>query len=199
MTLAPPQHLQWNIDASVGNALVKAENNAAKTIDNLSSVLLHYNSFGSDFLKRVKCSPDGFLQMAYQLAYYRQHGEPCATYESASTRMFKLGRTETVRSCSVDTVAFTKAWDDKDVKVSNLAGWVGVRNPSFWVRGIVKINDHITFPFSNFLIDERKDCIVPKGHWISSRVHESSKQWQVSMLFTLENLLVNFCLTWFSP
>jgi len=118
VTLAPPQHLQWNIDASVGNALVKAENNAAKTIDNLSSVLLHYNSFGSDFLKRVKCSPDGFLQMAYQLAYYRQHGEPCATYESASTRMFKLGRTETVRSCSVDTVAFTKAWDDKDVKMS---------------------------------------------------------------------------------
>lgn len=120
VSLAPPKHLLWNIDSFVGDALVTAENNASKTIDNLSSVLLHYNSFGSDFMKRLKCSPDGFLQMAYQLAYYRQHGEPCATYESASTRMFKLGRTETVRSCSVDTVAFTKAWDDKDVKVSIL-------------------------------------------------------------------------------
>jgi Choline/Carnitine o-acyltransferase len=117
VSLATPRHLLWNIDSTIGNALVTAENNASKTIDNLSSVLLHYPDFGSDFLKRVKCSPDGFLQMAYQLAYYRQHGQPCATYESASTRMFKLGRTETVRSCSVDTVAFTKAWDDKDVKV----------------------------------------------------------------------------------
>ncbi|KAH8554973.1 acyltransferase ChoActase/COT/CPT [Umbelopsis sp. PMI_123] len=118
-SLANPRHLLWNIDSTIGNALVTAENNAYKMIDNLSSVLLHYNDFGSDFLKRVKCSPDGFLQMAYQLAYYRQHGQPCATYESASTRMFKFGRTETVRSCSVDTVAFTKAWDDKDVKFSD--------------------------------------------------------------------------------
>lgn len=120
VSLATPRQLLWNIDSTIGNALVTAENNASKTIDNLSSVLLHYHDFGSDFLKRIKCSPDGFLQMAYQLAYYRQHGQPCATYESASTRMFKLGRTETVRSCSVDTVAFTKAWDDKDVKVSTL-------------------------------------------------------------------------------
>ncbi|KAJ2957227.1 hypothetical protein NQZ79_g7048 [Umbelopsis isabellina] len=117
--LSPPKHLMWNIDSSVGDALKMAENNASKMIDNLASVLLHYNEFGSDFLKRVKCSPDGFLQMSYQLAYYRQHGEPCATYESASTRLFKLGRTETVRSCSVDTVAFTKAWDDKDVKLAD--------------------------------------------------------------------------------
>jgi len=122
VSLAPPRLLQWNIDSSVGNALVTAENNASKAIDNLSSVLLHYNSFGSDFMKRMKCSPDGFLQMAYQLAYYRQHGEPCATYESASTRMFRLGRTETVRSCSVDTVAFTKAWDDKDIKLNEKLG-----------------------------------------------------------------------------
>ncbi|CAJ0912523.1 2371_t:CDS:2, partial [Entrophospora sp. SA101] len=60
--------------------------------------------------------PDAFVQMAFQLAYYRHYGEPCATYESASTRAFLLGRTETVRSCSVDSVAFTKAFDDKNVK-----------------------------------------------------------------------------------
>lgn len=55
--------------------------------------------------------------MALQLAYYRRQGGPCPTYESASTRGFLHGRTETVRSCSIDSVAFTKAFDDKDFKV----------------------------------------------------------------------------------
>ncbi len=72
------------------------------------------------FFFLVKLSPDAFVQMALQLAYYRQYGEPCPTYESASTRGFLHGRTETVRSCSVDSVTFTKAFDDKDIKVSYL-------------------------------------------------------------------------------
>ena len=55
--------------------------------------------------------------MAFQLAYFRHYGEPCATYESGSTRAFLHGRTETVRSCSMDSVAFTKAFDDKNIKV----------------------------------------------------------------------------------
>ena len=83
----------------------------------MDSLLLQYSGYGSNFMKKAKSSPDGWMQMVYQLAYYRQYGKPCPTYESASTRKFLTGRTETVRSCSVDTVAFTKAWDDKDVKV----------------------------------------------------------------------------------
>lgn len=47
-----------------------------------------------------------------QLAYYRDQGKPCATYESASTRMFKLGRTDTIRSCTEASVAFCKAMQD---------------------------------------------------------------------------------------
>uniref|UniRef100_A0A8C7ET48 Carnitine O-acetyltransferase n=1 Tax=Neovison vison TaxID=452646 RepID=A0A8C7ET48_NEOVI len=41
--------------------------------------------------------------------------QACATYESASLRMFHLGRTDTIRSASVDSLAFVKAMDDPSV------------------------------------------------------------------------------------
>ena len=47
-----------------------------------------------------KLSPDAFIQMAIQLAWYKTRGEFTATYETVLTRMFKHGRTETLRSFS---------------------------------------------------------------------------------------------------
>lgn len=46
--------------------------------------------------------------------YYilRLHGEPCATYETGSLRRFQLGRTDTIRSCTVASHNFTKAMED---------------------------------------------------------------------------------------
>ncbi|CAG8510683.1 5698_t:CDS:10 [Paraglomus occultum] len=116
ITLPPPQPLQWVLDDKSINVISNAKVNIQKTIDNVESVLLHYSEFGSSWLKSVKVSPDAFVQMVLQLAYYRHHGEPVPTYETASTRAFLHGRTETVRSCSVDSVAFTKIFDDKDAK-----------------------------------------------------------------------------------
>lgn len=40
---------------------------------------------------------------------FRLHGVPGAHYESAHTRLFVHGRTETIRSCSNDSVAFAKS------------------------------------------------------------------------------------------
>ncbi|CAG8525256.1 16622_t:CDS:2, partial [Acaulospora colombiana] len=113
--LAEPQYLKWTIDHNIHSIIEKAKTNIQSAISNVDSVLLHYQEYGSNWLKSVKISPDAFVQMAMQLAYYRLYGEPCPTYESASTRKFLHGRTETVRTCSVDTLAFTKAFDDKDV------------------------------------------------------------------------------------
>jgi len=68
----------------------------------------------------VKASPDAYMQMAIQLGYYKQIGEPCATYETASTRQFRNGRTETTRTLSKESLAFCKAMQDPSVKVSPL-------------------------------------------------------------------------------
>ncbi|CAO3680421.1 unnamed protein product [Rhizopus stolonifer] len=118
VNLAAPTRLIWDLSSRVQEAIRTAETNASKLIQDLDSVLLVYDDYGTDEMKKAKISPDGWLQMAFQLAYHRQYGQPCPTYESASTRKFLKGRTETVRSCSVESVAFTKAWDDKDIKMS---------------------------------------------------------------------------------
>ncbi|CAG8473692.1 1634_t:CDS:10, partial [Dentiscutata heterogama] len=122
--LSPPQYLKWVVDTDIMNTIQQAQINIQAAIDKVDSVLLYYNEYGADWIKNAKVSPDAFVQIAIQLAYYKRYGEPCSTYETASTRGFLHGRLETVRTCSVDTVAFTKAFCDpnveKDEKVSLL-------------------------------------------------------------------------------
>ena len=48
------------------------------------------------------------------MAYYRQNGRYVPTYESCSTSAFKHGRTETLRPCTVATVACVEAFEPSD-------------------------------------------------------------------------------------
>ena len=56
-----------------------------------------------------------YLQMSMQLAYYRLYQQFVLTYESATTRLYYRGRTETIRPVSDDSVAFVKSFDDPNV------------------------------------------------------------------------------------
>lgn len=47
--------------------------------------------------------------MALQLAYRKLKGRICAVYETASTRRFLHGRTETTRSTSIESKNFVDA------------------------------------------------------------------------------------------
>ena len=81
-------------------------------------------------IKQAKVSPDGFLQMSFQLAYYKLYGKTVSTYESASTAAFKHGRTECIRSASVDSREFTKVFADKSSSVRPRGpGELKVRTP----------------------------------------------------------------------
>lgn len=44
----------------------------------------------------------------------------CLTYEASMTRMYREGRTETVRSCSCESAEFVHAMDNPDLSVSDL-------------------------------------------------------------------------------
>ena len=65
----------------------------------------------------ARLSPDAFIQMALQLAWYRTRGEFTATYETALTRLFKHGRTETIRTLSADSRAWVLAMADPQCPV----------------------------------------------------------------------------------
>lgn len=58
----------------------------------------------------------------------RMYGRACATYESASLRMFRLGRTDTIRSTSVDSLKFVQSMDSPDQSVRISKKW-SKRNP----------------------------------------------------------------------
>ncbi len=55
---------------------------------------------------------DTVIQLALQLAYQRLYQKPAATYETAATRRFYHGRTETMRSCTVEAQNFVLAMLD---------------------------------------------------------------------------------------
>lgn len=74
--------------------------------------ILDFQGYGKGAIKKYKCSPDAWAQMVIQLAYYKMYGRPAPTYESAQTRKFKWGRTETIRSASVESKAFCEAMED---------------------------------------------------------------------------------------
>ena len=56
-----------------------------------------FHKFGNNRIKQLKMSPDAYVQMAVQLSYFKDQNEFALTYESGLTRLFKFGRTETIR------------------------------------------------------------------------------------------------------
>ncbi|KAJ1917990.1 Carnitine O-acetyltransferase mitochondrial [Mycoemilia scoparia] len=117
--IGQPKHLRWSIGADVYRTIEDAKVNATKLAKNVNVLLADMEDFGSEWIKQAKVSPDIFVQMAMQLAYYRKYNEPCATYETASTRAFLHGRTETIRSCSMQSLRFSKAFDDNTVSIND--------------------------------------------------------------------------------
>ena len=53
------------------------------------------------------------------MAFYKQHGQTVATYESCSTAAFKHGRTETIRSATVATRAACEAFNTTENRPSD--------------------------------------------------------------------------------
>ncbi|KAI8925851.1 Choline/Carnitine o-acyltransferase-domain-containing protein [Entophlyctis helioformis] len=114
--LPAPTKLKWVVDDQVEALLADARKTIKDLIDDTESCLLQTDVYGGRFIKEVaKSSPDAYVQIALQLAYYRLHGDVTPMYESASTRKFLHGRTETGRSTSSESVAFVKAFDDDEI------------------------------------------------------------------------------------
>ncbi|XP_055585607.1 carnitine O-acetyltransferase-like [Uranotaenia lowii] len=108
-----PQKLDFNLSEQACKHLEKAAASHDKLIADLDMDYLHYTSYGKNFIKSQKMSPDSYIQMAIQYAFYKLHRVPGAHYESAQTRMYEGGRTETIRSCSNESVAFARTMLDE--------------------------------------------------------------------------------------
>jgi choline O-acetyltransferase len=107
--LPPPERLEWVLEQRDFAKIEEAALDVDNLIKDLDFQVFRYTNYGKDFIKSCKVSPDVYIQLALQLAYYRLYGKLTATYESASTRRYRLGRVDCIRSASPEALAWVAA------------------------------------------------------------------------------------------
>nr|XP_051696112.1 peroxisomal carnitine O-octanoyltransferase isoform X3 [Oryctolagus cuniculus] len=107
-----PEELVFTVDEKILNDISQAKAQYLKEASNLQFAAYAFTSFGKKLTKKKKLHPDTFIQLALQLAYYRLHGRPGCCYETAMTRYFYHGRTETLRPCTTEAVRWCQSMQD---------------------------------------------------------------------------------------
>lgn len=132
-SLPEPAEIKFVLNKELEGGISRAERDFAELIGKHELKVQRYLGYGKGLIKKFGCSPDAYVQMIIQLAYYKMYGKNRPTYESAATRKYQLGRTETCmppphlyktklsanrnvtnpgRSVSNESVAFCKAMED---------------------------------------------------------------------------------------
>jgi carnitine O-acetyltransferase len=133
-TLPEPQKVNFQYNEQSKAAIHKSEQSFDKFRAKFGHKVLSSKQYGSNFIKvnkkkkfllsyffkTVKLSPDAYVQMAIQWAYFRLYNKIGATYESAQTKKYAFGRTETGRSVTIDSAAFVYAMANPKATVNNM-------------------------------------------------------------------------------
>ncbi|BES87905.1 Choline/Carnitine o-acyltransferase [Nesidiocoris tenuis] len=106
--------LKWTEPPQLNRIINEAARFIDNLIDDLDFYVYRFDGYGKNFIKSCNCSPDAYIQMALQLAYYKLYGKLTATYESASTRRFHLGRVDCIRSATWETLQWVSAMAQSD-------------------------------------------------------------------------------------
>ncbi|KAK6754822.1 hypothetical protein RB195_013669 [Necator americanus] len=109
-----PERLRWQLDSETLDAITEAYSVSKQIADDFENGHCVFTEYGKDFMKTIGVSPDAFIQMAMQLAYYKDQEKFELTYEPAVMRLYRDGRTETVRSCSMESCDFVRSMIDEN-------------------------------------------------------------------------------------
>lgn len=108
-----PHKLEWDMIPELRIAVRFAETRLADLIEQNEFQCLDFGAYGKNFITSMGLSPDAFVQMAFQAAYYGLYGRVECTYEPAMTKMYLHGRTEAIRTVSEESVNFVQTfWAD---------------------------------------------------------------------------------------
>ncbi|XP_050719792.1 choline O-acetyltransferase-like [Eriocheir sinensis] len=108
-TAPTPTRLEWKVTPVIYRRIQESADHVDRLVEDLDFRILRYLSYGRNYIKRSKCSPDAFIQLALQLAFFRCHGQLTSTYESASTRRFRHGRVDSIRANTPQVLAWCEA------------------------------------------------------------------------------------------
>ncbi|PQE17910.1 choline carnitine o-acyltransferase protein [Rutstroemia sp. NJR-2017a WRK4] len=105
-----PHKLEWDMVPELSIAVRFAETRLADLIQQNEFQTLDFTAYGKNFMTSMGFSPDAFVQMAFQAAYYGLYGRVECTYEPAMTKVFLHGRTEAIRSVTPESVDFVQTF-----------------------------------------------------------------------------------------
>ncbi|XP_066597269.1 carnitine O-acetyltransferase-like isoform X2 [Prorops nasuta] len=100
--------LKFELNERIRESISQASCAVNELSEDTDMVCFKFKDFGFEMIKSLKLSPDSFIQMAMNTAFYKVQGKPPAHYETASLRRFHNARTECIRSTSTDSVYFAK-------------------------------------------------------------------------------------------
>ncbi|EDW63428.2 carnitine O-acetyltransferase [Drosophila virilis] len=113
------------VDECIGCWLTAAKHNIKKITRRLKLHAFQFDCYGTSLINSQGLAPDSFVQMALQLAFYRQHKKLPVQHESAHLRIFKRGRSEVVRSTSKESSNFVHTMVSG--KATSSASWLAMR------------------------------------------------------------------------
>ncbi|KAG1858816.1 acyltransferase ChoActase/COT/CPT [Suillus subluteus] len=105
-----PSKLMWTLTPSIRVGIRYAETRLSDLICQNDCQALEFKGYGKNFITSHGFSPDAFVQMAFQAAYFGLYGRTECTYEPAMTKAFLHGRTEAIRTVQPESVGFTKTF-----------------------------------------------------------------------------------------
>lgn len=120
-----PKKLEWILSSELRVGIRFAETRLSDLICQNDCQALEFKGYGKNFITSHGFSPDAFVQMAFQAAYFGLYGTRSfhyvsstllnviigrieCVYEPAMTKAFLHGRTEAIRSIQPQSVEFTK-------------------------------------------------------------------------------------------
>lgn len=116
----------WTLTPSIRVGIRYAETRLSDLICQNDCQALEFKGYGKNFITSHGFSPDAFVQMAFQAAYFGLYGQDAlfrdavtlmltfvigrteCTYEPAMTKAFLHGRTEAIRTVQPESVDFTE-------------------------------------------------------------------------------------------
>ncbi|GFY42836.1 carnitine O-palmitoyltransferase 1, liver isoform [Trichonephila inaurata madagascariensis] len=110
-----PIRLKWDLHPECQDLVRSSMLIASDIIAEVDLQVYYHSNYGKNFIKKCKVSPDAYVQMVLQLAYYRDAGRFNLTYEAAMMRLFREGRTETVRPVTLESCEFVLSVDNPDI------------------------------------------------------------------------------------
>ncbi|KAJ2929849.1 hypothetical protein H1R20_g7245, partial [Candolleomyces eurysporus] len=105
-----PKKLEWRLIPELRAGVRFAETRLSDLICQNDCQALEFKGYGKNFITSHGFSPDAFVQMAFQAAYFGLYGRIECVYEPAMTKAFLHGRTEAIRSTQPESVDFTKTF-----------------------------------------------------------------------------------------